>query len=98
MSSLEDYDIYHTQLWEVYDEYSVQDEQRIESILTGLKRVEESLIKELEVQEAEVELIEWPVNGPPAWELPTRHSPSICNRSRGLQTYDLSSWGAWCNS
>ena len=73
----DEYGMYRTHLWGVYDDYNVTDEQRIESILRGLERVEKFLLEDLEAEQATVQLIEWPENGTFAWQLPQKANNNI---------------------
>ena len=75
----QDYWVYRTQLWAVYDDFHVTDEHRTQSILNGLQRVKQSLIEDLGAQKPKTDLAELSANSPSAWQLPSKRHPSTSN-------------------
>jgi hypothetical protein len=75
----QDYWVYRTQLWAVYDEFHVTDEHRAQSILNGLQRVEQSLIEDLGAEKPKADLVELSANSPSARQLSSKRHPSTCN-------------------
>ena len=83
----QDYWVYRTQLWAVYDHFHLTDEHRTQSILNGLQRVEQSLIEDLGAQKSKA-------NSPSALQPPSKRHPSTCNVNLWLH---LDSWAQKCS-